>query len=133
MNPPIPEPALVAELERLRPTADFGLLPRAHGLPLLHGRFRCAPEDFAVIEDLPLEPTGDGEHLLLQIRKTGRAGLRSGWPRPPVSPMPVSATAVSRTDRQLRSSGSACNCPAGRNRQVSTSKASRCCSGFAIA
>ncbi len=44
-------------------------LPRAHGAPVLSARLRQAPEDFCV-EELPgFEPTGAGEHLLLEVEK----------------------------------------------------------------
>ncbi len=46
-------------------------LPRAWGAAPVRGRLRSTPEDFRVEEELGFEPTGDGEHLLLLIRKTG--------------------------------------------------------------
>ncbi len=46
-------------------------LPRAHGEPALHARFRASPEDFQVHELPGFEPTGSGEHLLLTIEKRG--------------------------------------------------------------
>jgi len=64
--------ALRAELQRLRAAADFSLLPRAHGAPVARGRLRCSPEDFEVHEELGFEPSRDGEHLLLQLRKRGQ-------------------------------------------------------------
>ena len=46
-------------------------LPRALNAPLFSGRIRSVPEDF-VVEELPaFEATGEGEHLLLSIRKHG--------------------------------------------------------------
>jgi tRNA pseudouridine13 synthase len=46
-------------------------LPRAYGDALLTARFRVAPEDF-VVEELPaFEASGEGEHLLLDVEKTG--------------------------------------------------------------
>lgn len=46
-------------------------LPRAHGEPVLSGPFRVRPEDFRV-EELPaFEPSGQGEHLLLEVEKRG--------------------------------------------------------------
>ncbi|NEX20196.1 tRNA pseudouridine(13) synthase TruD [Thiorhodococcus mannitoliphagus] len=45
-------------------------LPRAHGEPLGQGRIRVAPEDFQVEEILGFEPDGEGDHLLLWVRKT---------------------------------------------------------------
>lgn len=48
-----------------------GRLPRAYGDALLAARFRVVPEDF-VVEELPaFEPSGEGEHLLLDVEKTG--------------------------------------------------------------
>ncbi|MGS2724063.1 tRNA pseudouridine(13) synthase TruD [Porticoccus sp. GXU_MW_L64] len=43
--------------------------PYAHGGPLGEASFRTEPEDFVVDEALGFEPCGDGEHLLLHIRK----------------------------------------------------------------
>ena len=51
-------------------------LPRAHGDPTASGRIRTAPEDYVVYELLPFEPDGEGEHLLLQVTKTGQ---NTGW------------------------------------------------------
>ncbi|WP_425489325.1 tRNA pseudouridine(13) synthase TruD [Cognatilysobacter bugurensis] len=46
-------------------------LPHAHGEAVLQARLRAAPEDF-VVDELPgFEPTGQGEHLLLTVRKRG--------------------------------------------------------------
>ncbi len=44
-------------------------MPRLHGEPLCRALFRSCPEDFQVDEILELEPSGEGEHLLLHIRK----------------------------------------------------------------
>ena len=46
-------------------------LPLAFGAPLLQARMRCSPEDFQVDELPAFEATGEGEHLLLTIRKRG--------------------------------------------------------------
>ncbi len=46
-------------------------LPRAHGQPLCFGRLRQVPQDFYVTEQLGWEPSGDGEHDYLWLRKTG--------------------------------------------------------------
>ncbi len=46
-------------------------LPHALGGPPLHGVLRQAPQDFQVDEVLGFEPDGEGEHALLQVRKTG--------------------------------------------------------------
>ena len=46
-------------------------LPRAYGDAVLQARFKSVPEDF-LVEELPsFEPTGEGEHLLLTVEKTG--------------------------------------------------------------
>lgn len=46
-------------------------LHRAHGEPVLRGRMRARVEDF-IVEELPgFEPTGQGEHVLLDIEKRG--------------------------------------------------------------
>ncbi|AUX94552.1 tRNA pseudouridine(13) synthase TruD [Mixta gaviniae] len=42
-----------------------------HGKPGIQGQLKASPEDFAVIEDLGYEADGEGEHLLVRIRKTG--------------------------------------------------------------
>ncbi len=49
----------------------FHQLPFAHGGPPLTGILRAEPADFQVDEMLGFEPDGEGEHALLQIRKTG--------------------------------------------------------------
>ncbi|MBI3560480.1 MAG: tRNA pseudouridine(13) synthase TruD [Gammaproteobacteria bacterium] len=46
-------------------------VPLAHGTPPLRAVFKQSPLDFQVEECLPFEPTGQGEHYLLQIRKRG--------------------------------------------------------------
>jgi len=51
------------------PSIDF---PYALGEPKTLADFRTQPEDFMVDEDLGFEPSGEGEHLLLQIRKRGQ-------------------------------------------------------------
>lgn len=61
-----------AELERLHYAADFSLLPRAHDLPPASGVIRHTPADFEVVEQLSFEPSGEGEHLYLRVRKTGQ-------------------------------------------------------------
>lgn len=45
--------------------------PVALGGPPLSGTLRAEPGDFCVREQMPLTPTGQGEHLWLRIRKTG--------------------------------------------------------------
>ena len=46
-------------------------LPLAFGEPLLEAVIRTQPEDFRVDELPAFVPTGEGEHLLLEIRKRG--------------------------------------------------------------
>ncbi len=46
-------------------------LPLAFGAPLLSASIRSTPEDFQVDELPAFEATGEGEHLLLDIRKRG--------------------------------------------------------------
>ena len=47
------------------------VLPLAFGAPLLNAAIRSVPEDFQVDELPAFEATGEGEHLLLDIRKRG--------------------------------------------------------------
>ncbi|MEJ2610590.1 MAG: tRNA pseudouridine(13) synthase TruD [Candidatus Thiodiazotropha sp.] len=44
-------------------------MPYAYGPPLGNGVIRSMPEDFLVDEVLGFEPDGDGEHLLLHVKK----------------------------------------------------------------
>lgn len=44
---------------------------RAFGGPPLRGVLRAAAEDFRVVEDLGFDPSGEGEHVLLNVEKTG--------------------------------------------------------------
>ncbi|MET0224821.1 MAG: tRNA pseudouridine(13) synthase TruD [Dokdonella sp.] len=46
-------------------------LPFAHGGPAGNARLRAAPEDFVVCEWLGFEADGEGDHLLLKVRKRG--------------------------------------------------------------
>lgn len=50
---------------------DMHSLTWLHGQPTGSGRIKSTPEDFMVIEDLGFKPDGEGEHLLLRIRKIG--------------------------------------------------------------
>jgi tRNA pseudouridine13 synthase len=43
--------------------------PRAHGAPLASATLRAEPEDFLVEEELGFAPAGEGQHLLVKIRK----------------------------------------------------------------
>lgn len=49
--------------------AHPGGLPRAHGGAAGRARLRVTPEDFIVREWLGFEPDGQGDHLLLKVRK----------------------------------------------------------------
>lgn len=42
-----------------------------HGVPAATGIIKARPDDFVVIEDLGYPYDGDGEQLLVRIRKTG--------------------------------------------------------------
>jgi tRNA pseudouridine13 synthase len=46
-------------------------LPCAHGAPVGRARLRAAPEDFVVREWLGFSADGEGDHLLLRVRKRG--------------------------------------------------------------
>jgi tRNA pseudouridine13 synthase len=61
-----------SELGRLKTSADPGSLAYAYGGPCGKVSIRCVPEDFHVAEFTGLSPAGEGEHLLLRIRKTGQ-------------------------------------------------------------
>lgn len=57
---------------RLDRDAALATGPRhAHGGPVGIGAIRVRPEDFRVIEDVGYGPSGDGEHLWLEIEKRG--------------------------------------------------------------
>lgn len=51
--------------------ADLMSLPCAHGGPAGSARLRVAPEDFLVREWLGFDADGEGDHLLLKVRKRG--------------------------------------------------------------
>lgn len=56
----------------LRQSQDFSLdFPYVNGKPDLTADFRTANADFVVDEELGFTPSGEGEHVLLQIRKNG--------------------------------------------------------------
>ena len=42
----------------------------AFGEPAISGDLRTSQADFKVFEQLPFLPCGEGEHLLIHIRKT---------------------------------------------------------------
>ncbi len=50
---------------------EFDSLPRAWGDAIATGRLKAEPEDFVVREWLGFEPDGEGDHLLLTVRKRG--------------------------------------------------------------
>jgi tRNA pseudouridine13 synthase len=45
--------------------------PRSHSEPPLAAQLKVTPEDFEVRERLGITPSGEGEHLLLELQKTG--------------------------------------------------------------
>lgn len=45
--------------------------PFAHGGPLANADFRSSWQDFVVVEELGFVPSGEGEHIYLQITKRG--------------------------------------------------------------
>lgn len=47
------------------------ILPRAHGGPACRGQLKASPQDFVVTEQMHVSPEGEGEHLWLEIEKTG--------------------------------------------------------------
>lgn len=47
----------------------FLAVPTAHGGPVGTARLRSTPDDFYVREWLGFEPDGDGDHMLLRVRK----------------------------------------------------------------
>ncbi len=51
--------------------AELMNLPCAHGGPAGTARLRASPEDFVVREWLGFEADGEGDHLLLKVRKRG--------------------------------------------------------------
>lgn len=50
---------------------DFMNLPCSHGGPAGSARLRVSPEDFVVREWLGFDADGEGDHLLLKVRKRG--------------------------------------------------------------
>ncbi|MFZ1874163.1 MAG: tRNA pseudouridine(13) synthase TruD [Chania sp.] len=50
---------------------DMANLTWLYGQPQARGALKANPEDFIVVEDLGFTPDGEGEHLLVNIRKTG--------------------------------------------------------------
>ncbi len=58
-------------MSAIPPFSRFHELPFAFGGPPLQGRIRAEAADFQVDEVLGFEADGEGEHVLLRIRKTG--------------------------------------------------------------
>ena len=58
-------------MARFSPLYLFSSLHRAYGQPLSTGIIKTQDEDFRVDEIMPVIPSGEGEHLWLQIQKTG--------------------------------------------------------------
>ena len=52
-------------------TIEIPIWPYVYGQPSGSGKIRSVPEDFTVKENLAFEPSGEGEHVFLQIEKTG--------------------------------------------------------------
>jgi tRNA pseudouridine13 synthase len=52
-------------------TIEIPQWPYVYGSPSGIGKIRTVPEDFIVHENLAFEPSGDGEHVFLQIQKIG--------------------------------------------------------------
>lgn len=50
---------------------EIPILPYVYGSPSGVGKIRTVPEDFVVHENLAFKPSGEGEHVFLQIQKTG--------------------------------------------------------------
>lgn len=42
----------------------------AYGQPLINGVIKDRPDDFQVVEQMPIKPSGAGEHVWLKLRKT---------------------------------------------------------------
>jgi tRNA pseudouridine13 synthase len=53
------------------PTIEVPAWPYVYGQPSGQGKIRSIPEDFIVRENLGFEPSGSGEHVFVQIEKTG--------------------------------------------------------------
>lgn len=51
---------------------EISIYPKAYGASVLKAVMRSVPEDFQVDELPAFEPSGEGEHLLLTIRKRGQ-------------------------------------------------------------
>ncbi|MCP3999741.1 MAG: tRNA pseudouridine(13) synthase TruD [Gammaproteobacteria bacterium] len=63
--------AIETELTQLRCCADLDDLPRSLGGAIGTADYRCTAADFQVSE-AGLKPSGEGEHLMLRVRKTSQ-------------------------------------------------------------
>lgn len=55
-----------------------GMTPaKAWGEPVASGSIRGSPRDFLVAEQLGFEPSGEGQHVLLELEKSGRTTLEA--------------------------------------------------------
>ena len=52
-------------------TSPITHLPHAHGGPVAEARLKAVPADFQVFECMHVTPEGEGEHLWLELEKTG--------------------------------------------------------------
>jgi tRNA pseudouridine13 synthase len=52
-------------------------VPRALPAPRVPGRYKVAPEDFAVVEEELYPPSGQGDHTWLRVRKRGLSTLEA--------------------------------------------------------
>ncbi len=50
---------------------DMANLTWLHGQQQSIGMLKANPEDFMIVEELGFEPDSEGEHVLVNIRKTG--------------------------------------------------------------
>ena len=67
-------PEIRPKMVETRLDRDAAVAPgprHAHGGPVGSGAIRVRPEDFRVVEDVGYGPSGDGEHLWLEIEKRG--------------------------------------------------------------
>jgi tRNA pseudouridine13 synthase len=67
----LPLNTLSKELDELRQFADSAVLPCAYPGLAGKGIYRQSEEDF-VVSETGVEPSGEGEHLLLRLRKKGQ-------------------------------------------------------------
>ena len=58
------------------PEYSVDLFRTLQALPTINGSIKTLPDEFVVDEVLPFEPAGTGEHLYIEIEKTG---ANTGW------------------------------------------------------